>query len=38
VPATDKVTFKLLLNDAVWSQGEDITAVPGSRVEVKPTF
>jgi hypothetical protein len=38
VPATDKVTFKLLLNDAVWSQGEDLTAAPGSRVEVKPTF
>jgi hypothetical protein len=38
VPATDKLTFKLLLNDAVWSQGEDITAVPGTRVEVNPTF
>lgn len=38
VPATDKLTFKLLLNDSVWSQGDDITAAPGSRVEVKPTF
>lgn len=38
VPATDKLTFKLLINDSVWSQGDDLTAAPGSRVEVKPTF
>jgi hypothetical protein len=38
VPATDKLTFKLLLNDAVWSQGEDLTAAPGSRVQVTPKF
>jgi hypothetical protein len=38
VPAAEKLTFKLLLNDSVWSQGEDLTAAPGARVEVRPTF
>lgn len=30
--------FKLLLNDKVWSQGEDLVANPGQRVEISPAF
>ena len=36
--ASDKVKFKLLLNDAVWCQGEDLVAVPGQKVQVAPAF
>jgi hypothetical protein len=36
--ASDKVKFKLLLNDLVWSQGGDLVAAPGERVEVAPAF
>jgi hypothetical protein len=36
--AKDKLTFKLLLNDAVWSKGEDLVAAPGQKVEVVPMF
>ena len=35
---SDNVTFKVLLNDAVWSQGENLEAKPGQRVEVSPNF
>jgi hypothetical protein len=38
VPAKDKVQFKLLLNDSVWAQGEDLVAAPGKKVEVTPAF
>ena len=38
VPATDKLQFKLLINDRVWAQGEDVVATPGKRVEVIPAF
>jgi len=38
VPATDKVTFKLLLNDCIWAQGADVVAAPGQKVEVAPSF
>ncbi|MBC8095528.1 MAG: hypothetical protein H7Y43_06930, partial [Akkermansiaceae bacterium] len=38
VPAKDKLQFKLLLNDSVWAQGEDVVAAPGKRVEVVPAF
>jgi hypothetical protein len=38
VPAKDKVQFKLLLNDSVWAQGEDLIAAPGKKVEVTPAF
>jgi hypothetical protein len=30
--------FKLLINDQVWSQGEDIVATPGQKVEISPAF
>lgn len=34
----DAVKFKLLLNDTVWAQGEDLVATPGKRVEICPSF
>ena len=37
-PATEQVRFKLLINDAVWAQGEDLVAAPGQRIEVAPAF
>ena len=37
-PVADKLTFKLLLNDSVWAQGEDIVARPGQRIEITPRF
>ncbi len=36
--AVDKLKFKLLLNDAVWSKGDDLIAAPGQRVEISPSF
>ena len=36
--ATDKLTFKLLLNDSIWAQGADVTAAPGQKVEITPSF
>jgi hypothetical protein len=38
VPAKDKLQFKLLLNDSVWAQGEDVVVAPGKKVEVTPAF
>ena len=35
---TEQLKFKLLLNDQVWSQGEDIVAAPGQKVEISPAF
>jgi hypothetical protein len=34
----EPLKFKLLLNDTVWSQGEDLTATPGQTVEIAPAF
>lgn len=34
----EQVRFKLLLNDSVWAQGDDLVAAPGQSVEVAPTF
>jgi len=34
----DAVKCKLLLNDSVWAQGEDIVAAPGQKVEISPAF
>ena len=36
--ADDKLTFKLLLNDAVWAKGADLVAAPGQKVQVAPAF
>ena len=38
IPADDKLTIKLLLNDTVWAKGEDIVVTPGKRVEIVPAF
>jgi hypothetical protein len=34
----DPVTFKVLLNDQVWSAGSDLVVAPGQKVEVSPSF
>lgn len=36
--ANDALKFKLLLNDAVWAEGQDLIAVPGQKLEVRPRF
>ncbi len=34
----DPITFKLLINDKIWSAGTDLTVRPGQKLEVKPNF
>ena len=34
----EKVEFKLLLNDQVWSDGPNLVVEPGKRIEVRPSF
>lgn len=34
----DPVTFKLLINDSIWSAGSDLTVAPGQKIEVAPAF
>jgi hypothetical protein len=34
----EQLKFKLLLNDQIWSQGEDLVATPGQRLEISPAF
>jgi hypothetical protein len=36
--SSEKLTFKLLLNDSVWSQGEDLVVTPGAKLKVAPVF
>jgi hypothetical protein len=36
--ASDKLVFKLLLNDTVWAKGDDLVVEAGRRVEVVPGF
>lgn len=36
--ATKPVVFKLLINDEVWSGGEDYVLAPGGTAELTPTF
>jgi hypothetical protein len=38
VPASDRLKFKLLLNDTIWAKGEDLVAAPGQRLQVAPAF
>jgi hypothetical protein len=35
---SDPITFKILLNDKVWSAGSDLTIAPGQKLEVAPQF
>ena len=37
-PSNDPVVFKLLLNDCVWSQGEDVVAASGAKLTANPVF
>jgi hypothetical protein len=34
----EQLKFKLLINDQVWAQGEDVVATPGQKVEISPAF
>ena len=36
--ASDKIIFKLLLNDQIWAEGEDVVVEAGGRIELKPVF
>jgi hypothetical protein len=36
--AGSPITFKVLLNDQVWSSGADLVVAPGQKLEVSPTF
>ena len=36
--ARSLIAFKLLLNDQVWSQGDDLTVEAGKQLEVTPVF
>ena len=35
---SDAVKFKLLLNDSIWSKGEDLVVSPGQKMRVSPAF
>lgn len=37
-PVSTPVTFKVLLNDQVWSTGGDLVVEPGQKLEVSPSF
>ncbi|HEX4262733.1 MAG TPA: hypothetical protein VH597_00220 [Verrucomicrobiae bacterium] len=34
----EQLKFKLLLNDQIWSQGENLIAAPGQKLEISPAF
>jgi hypothetical protein len=36
--ATEAFEFKVLLNDEVWAQGENLRATPGQKIVFKPQF
>lgn len=36
--ARDPITFKLLINDTIWSAGNDLMIAPGQKIEVAPEF
>jgi hypothetical protein len=36
--SSERLTFKVLLNDKVWAAGEDVVVTPGNRVEIVPAF
>jgi hypothetical protein len=36
--AKDPIKFKLLINDKIWSAGNDLMIAPGQRMEVAPEF
>ena len=36
--ADSKAEFKVLINDEIWSKGENLSVAPGERIEVAPAF
>ena len=34
----DPLVFKLLLNDEIWAEGEDLVVQPGTTIDVAPVF
>jgi hypothetical protein len=38
IAPAEKLTFKFLINDQIWSTGEDLTATRGETVVAKPSF
>ena len=36
--AQEKVVFKLLLNDQIWAEGEDVVVEAGQRIQLAPGF
>lgn len=36
--ADETITFKLLLNDEIWAEDDDLILAPGRRLEIKPVF
>jgi hypothetical protein len=36
--SNDALKFKLLLNDAIWSKGDDLVVSPGQRLQISPAF
>lgn len=36
--AKDPITFKILINDQIWSAGSDLTVAPGQKLEIAPEF
>lgn len=36
--ATEKVEFKLLINDEIWANGENVAVNPGETIETVPSF
>jgi hypothetical protein len=36
--AKDPITFKLLINDRIWSAGNDLRIAPGQKIEIAPQF
>ena len=37
-PGTDRVKFKVLINDQRWCRGEDIEVAAGAKIDVVPAF
>jgi hypothetical protein len=37
-PVKSAITCKVLLNDQVWSSGQDLKVAPGQKIEVAPAF
>jgi hypothetical protein len=36
--AKEPITFKPLINDKIWSAGDDLRIAPGQKIEIAPEF